>query len=294
VRSPLLLAYLAGQALAIIGSFFVPVESWLYVAWTVAVGWTGAAFVVVGVRRFRPAGAALWYLIAAGVLFNTAGLAVDRVLSRFFGIVDPPNLSDLFYLALYPGLITGLGWFVYRQSATEEREAMLLRTAACAALVMVLAVLAWEFIIWPQSDHRISVARRVMVAAYPLADLVLIALTLRLVLAGASRNAAFCLLVASLCLFLAADVSWAVFLRSGTDPSPRGEHLLEMASMCAQALVGGAAVHPAVGAITPPTEGPRVHLDAAAWTALAVSALTAPVVLLVHALLDYFWLAGSL
>jgi hypothetical protein len=171
----------------------------------------------------------------------------------------------------------------------------MLRTAGCALLTMFLGIFAWEFIIWQNTDHRLSFARRVMVTAYPLADLVLIALILRLLFGGGmGRNAAFGLFVAAVVCFLSADIGWAIQLRQGTTPGPLGQHLLEMTSMAAYALVGASGLHPHMRDIAPPIEGARSRLGPLGWAALAICTLTAPTVVLVQALLDHFYLVTNL
>ena len=64
--------------------------------------------------------------------------------------------------------------------------------------------------------------------------------------------------------------------------------------MGGQALIGAAALHPAMGAIAPAPPGPPRRLGVLGWTTLAVLVLTSPVVLVAHAALDYIWLAGGL
>jgi hypothetical protein len=293
VRSKLFLTYAIAQAAMIAGSLFLPLEGWLHGLWNLAVGWTGGILVIVGARRQRPAGLVVWYLIGAGVFLNTCGLIADLILTRVFGMTEPPNGADLFWLCLYPGLITGLSWFVHRQSSGEDTDPILLRTGACAMVSVILGIFAWELIIWPHNDQRISLAWRVVVAAYPLADLVLITLVLRLLLGGAARNRAFVLISVSVLCFLVADVGWAIMLRSGTNPAPLTQHLLEMCSMSGQALIGAAALHPTMTSIAPEPTGQRHRPRPVAWASLAVLVLTAPAVLLAHALLDHFWLAGT-
>jgi hypothetical protein len=295
VKSKFLLPYAIGQSLLIAAFFFVPLEGWLHVCWHAIVGWLAVACVVVGTRRARPPAAVAWYLIASGVFLNSCGIIVETVELKFFDITTSPTLADAFYVGLYPGLIVGLGVWVYRRSVGEDLEALMLRTAGCALLTMFLGIFAWEFIIWQTTDHRLSFARRVMVTAYPLADLVLIALVLRIFFGGGmTRNASFGLLVAAVTCFLTADIGWAIQLREGTTPGPIGWHLLEMTSMSAFALVGGAALHQDMAAIAPPPEGSGARLGALGWAALAICTLTAPTVVLVQALLDHFYLVTNL
>jgi hypothetical protein len=178
---------------------------------------------------------------------------------------------------------------VYRRSAGEDMTALLLNTVVCALVATALAIVAWEFIVWQtHTDPNLSWSKRVVVTAYPLGDLIVIALVLRLVFAGGARNAAFALIVLALAFFLGADIGWAGLLRSGRTPSPVLRRLLEMASMGAFALVGAAALHPAVCKIGQGEDHAEPVHATARWIALVVSILTAPIVLLAQALLDHW------
>jgi hypothetical protein len=294
VESRLLRLYAAGQVLSIFTFFFIPIEGWLHALWQVGVGWAGATFVLVGMRRFRPEGTLAWYALSAGVFLNAAGLLVEMIGVRFFHITTAPGPADLFWLSLFPGLIIALGTMVYRRSACEDITSLALNTLVCALVATALATVAWEFIVWQtHTDPHLTLAKRMIVTAYPLGDLIVIALVLRLVFAGGARNAAFALIVLALVCFLGADIGWAGLLRSGKTPGPILRRLLEMASMGAFALVGAAALHPAVRKIGK-TEGDGLPArPTARWVALLVSILTAPVVLLAQALLDHWHAVSS-
>jgi hypothetical protein len=287
VESRLLRWYAAGQALSIAVFFFIPIQAWMHPLWQVGVGWAGAAFVLVGLRRFRPEGALTWWALSASIFLNASGLLVEMIGERYLGVYSTPSTADLFFLSLFPGLILGLGSLVYRRSAAEDLGALLINTFVCAMVSGALAIVAWEFIVWQTNiDPTITMAKRMVVTAYPLGDLILMALVLRLVFAGGARNAAFVLMVAALCAFLAADIGWAGFLRSGRSPGDAGRHLLEMTSMGGFALLGAAALHPAVRNIGRLPVAPDPRLRLLRWVALLVSILTAPAMLLAQALLD--------
>jgi hypothetical protein len=294
VESRLLRLYAAGQVLSILAFFFIPIEGWVHALWQVGVGWAGATFVLIGMRRFRPEGKIAWYALSAGVFLNAAGLLVEMIGVRFFHITSAPGPADLFWLSLFPGLIIALGTMVYRRSACEDITALLLNTMVCAAVATALAIVAWEFIVWQtHTDPHLTIGKRMVVTAYPLGDLIVIALVLRLVFAGGARNSAFALIVLALVCFLGADIGWAGLLRSGKTPGPLLRRLLEMASMGAFALVGAAALHPAIRRIGRGDEEEQpVHVTAR-WVALIVSILTAPVVLLAQALLDRWHAVSS-
>jgi hypothetical protein len=294
VESKLLRLYATGQVLSIVTFFFIPIEGWLHALWQVGVGWAGATFVLVGMRRFRPEGKLAWYALSGGVFLNAAGLLVEMIGVRFFHITSAPGPADLFWLSLFPGLIIALGTMVFRRSACEDPVALALNTLVCALVATTLAIVAWEFIVWQiHTDPHLSLGKRVIVTAYPLGDLIVLALVLRLVFAGGARNAAFALIVLALAFFLGADIGWAGLLRSGKTPGPVLRRLLEMASMGAFALVGAAALHPAVRRIGKAEDEVRPSTPTARWVALVVSITTAPLVMAAQALLDHWHAVSS-
>jgi hypothetical protein len=122
------------------------------------------------------------------------------------------------------------------------------------------------------------------VTVYPLADVLLLALLLRLLLGGGFRDPTVLMLLASFSLLLVGDVGWAGFHRSGTEPTLVQQHLLHQASMAARMLIGGAALHPGVRLLVP--EGQTARLGAAGALGLVISVLPAPLVIVLQALLD--------
>jgi hypothetical protein len=287
MKSRVLPYYAAGQACAILGFLLIPRGGWMQTMWQVLVGWVAAAFIFIGARRLRPAGVAAWYLFGVGVFFNALGLLAEFVLQRMSGVEESPNLADVFYLALYFCFILSLAYLVYRRSAHEDGWAMFLGTTLCALITMVLAIFAWELIVWSTTDRSLSFAKRLIWTIYPLADLMVIAFVLRLLFGGTGRNPAFALVVAAIGCLLIVDIGWAVILRSGVSPGILTRRLLEMSAMTSWTLMGAAALHPAVKDIAPSDNGGGLpRLSRIGWAALAVCALTAPTALAVHALLD--------
>jgi hypothetical protein len=293
VRPKLLRSYAVGQTVLISAFFLVAPGDWLTAIWQMAIAGVALVFAVIGIRRSRPEAALVWYLVAAGVFLNSVGALMEVVFDKLIPMTTP-NGADVFFMCMFPPLIFALAMLVYRRAAREDLEATLLRTAACALFTMFLGIFAWEFIIWQNGDRGLTLGRRVMVTVYPLADLIVLALMLRLFFCGAAKNVAFLLLAGSLCCFLSADVGWAIILRRGSVPTELGRVLLVVTSMSAGTLMGAALLHPALKTISPAEEGPPLRLGALGWAALAISALTAPAVLLVQALLDHFYFVASL
>lgn len=287
VKSRPLRAFLVTQGFLLLGSWVLPVNGWTQAAWEAVAGWLTAAFVLLAVRVLKLNARFAWYAIAGGMALNGSGSLVEMVAWRFWNITTNPNAADLFWLALYPGLIVGIGSLVRRRVVGEDMETTMLNTAVCLLLNLFLGIFAWEFIVWrTQSDPTLTLANRLIVSVYPLADLMLIALMLRLLLGGGFRNASFLMMVAALGALLAADVAWSGFLRNGTEPSDLLKHVLHASSMLGRALLAAAALHPSVHRLAPEAEGPDARLGFFGWAALGASVLTAPLVILLQAALD--------
>jgi hypothetical protein len=287
VRSRPLRAFVATQGFLLLVPWLLPVNGWLPAGWQALTGWIAAAFLILGVRWLGLEGRVGWLAIAAGVALNASGALVEMVDWRFFAVTTNPNAADAFWLALYPALLVGIGAVVRRRAVHEDLETTMLNTAVCLLLNLFLGIFAWEFIVWrTQSDHSLTMANRLIVTVYPLADLMLVALLMRLLLGGGLRNASFLMLVAGLGCLLAADVVWSGFLRNGSEPVTLTKHLLHTSSALGRAFLVAAALHPAVRTLAPPPTRPDQRLGLFGWTALAASVLTAPLVIVLQAILD--------
>jgi hypothetical protein len=294
VRWKPLLGFAVGQGFMLAAVWFLPSTGWVQAFWDAGAGWMCSIALVMGVRLHRPAGALAWYVLAVAMSLNASGAIVEMIAWRGFGVTTNPNVADLFWLALYPGAVVGLGNLVYRRVAAEELGTVMLNTAVCMLLNLFMGIFGWQLIVWgPVADQSLSWANRLIVTVYPLTDLLLIALVLRLLLGGGMRNGAALFLVAAFVSQLAGDVGWASYHRSGLTTTVTAQHLLHLSSMGARALLAAAALHPGVGALTPP-EGQRLPpLGGFGWGALAASVLTAPLVIVLQALLDRLYFVTS-
>jgi hypothetical protein len=291
----LLRRFLIGQAVALALFAFVPSGGWLHAAWQTLMGWASAGFVVVAARRYHPQVALAWYVMAAGMFVSAAGTTVEMIVWRGWGVTTNPNAADACWLALFPALLIGLGLLVHRQAIVEDLGAMLLHTAVCALLNLFVGIFAWEIIVWrTPSDHSLTLANRLVVTIYPLADLMVLALLLRLWLGTGWRSPPVALLFAGMCGFLAADIGWVGFLRSGAMPERLTQYLMEVTSVGSRALLAASALHPAMRDIAPSAEARAERLGALGWLGLSASVLTAPLVIIVQALLDRLYSVTSL
>ena len=236
--------YLVGALVVIAAYLFTPSGTVLQTVVKVAVGWTAAACIVLGVRRNRPGGAAIWYWFAAGIFSNVTGILVEAIATRVYGVDAYPTVADVFWLALYPALIVGMTLMIRRRSA-ERDWASIVDTCTIST---GLGLLCWVFVIHPAtSDPALTLLGRAVVGAYPVGDLVVLAMMVRLILGGGSRNTSFRLMIGSLLLFLGGDVGWVVVNQIGVAPGRLLGNILDAVFLVAFALFGVAALHPSMG-----------------------------------------------
>lgn len=158
--------------------------------------------VVVGIRRNRPARLAGWYLLAAGTAAWVSGNVVASVAELNGDSARFGGTPDLFYVVGYPLLAAGL---ILLGRGVERAPALRILLDA-AVVVLTVGLVLWV----PAFDVLLDRGKHdgvdhVLAFAYPVADLVLVAAALRIVLAGGRGPAARAIL-ASLVLALGGDL----------------------------------------------------------------------------------------
>lgn len=265
----------------VVGAFlFISNESWAQPMVQVGLGWSTALVMVLGIRRNRVDSPLPWYLLAAGVFAHSTGILVDAILTRMLHDQRFPSLADVFWLALYPLLIAGIAIIIRRRSSRGDWAALVDATTITTGL----GLLCWVFLIRPsvlgEADSMIA---RVVVIAYPVADVVVLAMVVRLLIGAGTRSASFTLLVSSVIALLAGDIGWAVTYQLGGPPAYVRDHLLDMTLLVAYALFGAAALHPSVRDVGEETQTTAIaRLSPWMLGLLTTASLIAPCVLLVE------------
>jgi diguanylate cyclase (GGDEF)-like protein len=270
--------FLAGSILAYL---VLPNNEVLTSLWQVGVGYVSAAAIMLGASR-QPAGARLpWWLFALGVFSNASGLGVDQFLVTYLGHDGmPPTLGDAFYLPLYPALASGLALLIHRRQGRRDWAAMVDSTAMTTGL----GLLAWVFVIQPAvGDATVPLVSRGTIVAYPVGDIVLLAMTVRLMRSDGARGAAFWCMGGSLLAFLAADTGWAIETQLNVELSTGSVRLLSAVTLSAFGLFGAAGLHPAARSIAMPGAPQPPRLSPLLLSLLAVASLVAPALLIFQA-----------
>ena len=250
--TPLWLRYVAGGAVVALVYLLLPplaVADWLpRLPLHGAVSASAVACLVLGVRRHRPEQPLPWYLLLAGqVLCLLAGLTFYS-LQLVAGSEAYPSVADLLYLAHYPLLVAGVLALV--RSRTPGSDRVSLNDAAIVATS--LGVLSWVFLVEPVVlAPDVPVPMRVVSAAYPIMDLLVLAATARLVVGVGFRPPAYWLFVLSLLVLLATDTAYtALRLHDRYQLDSLGGRLLGAGWLASYLLLGAAALHPSMRSLT--------------------------------------------
>ena len=240
------------------------------------IGWSSVAAILIGVKRNRPGDRAAWYLVAAGVATFIAG---DNLYS-FRSYVQHaqalfPSYVDAVYLAVYPLLIAGLVRMVRRRSGGRDRASML----DAGIITGGLGLVAWVFLIAPyvRSDE-LSLVERLVSMAYPLGDVALLAIAVRLAVGSGRRPLSFWLLVGSLVPLLAADSAYGYLNLSGNWYEHNPIDLLWIGFYIGW---GATALHPSMTQLTKPAARSRRN-SARRLLVVGAAVLVPPAVLFVQ------------
>ncbi|AXI76386.1 GGDEF domain-containing protein [Peterkaempfera bronchialis] len=287
-RPPAWVRWLAVGGPAVAGYLALPagvaadaVYGLLGVACTVAV--------VCGVRLHRPAARAPWYLLAAGQLLWTCGDVAYGMYEDVLHRAPFPSLADVLYIGAYPVLATALHLLTRRRGPGGDRAGLL----DGALIATGLGLLSWVFLMRPAADARSGLLTQLMSLAYPVADLMALAMVLRMLVATRMRTPCCWLLAASLLLLVLTD-SVAASLAVATHGHL---HVLDAGWLLSYLLWAAAALHPSMrtlpeAAACRPAKPSRCRL-----AVLATTTLLAPGVLFAQGVsgtdrID--WLAVSL
>ncbi|MEY2449013.1 MAG: hypothetical protein QOH79_2489 [Acidimicrobiaceae bacterium] len=178
-----------------------------------AIGWSSVAAIVVGVRRHRPDARVAWYLLALGL----ATFIVGDDLYSFQNLVQHadvpfPSLIDVVYLAMYPILAAGLVLLIRRRTPGRDRASLL----DAAIITCGAGLLSWMILIVPYfRTQDIGVLERLTSIAYPLGDIALLAMIVRLAVGSGRRPIAFWLLATGVVNLLVADALYGYLNLAG-------------------------------------------------------------------------------
>jgi diguanylate cyclase (GGDEF)-like protein len=232
--------------------------------------------VIFGIRRWRPDPALPWWLMAAGQGVYTAG-DFFFYWGRYISHVNKfPGIADLFYLGRIPFMVAGLALIIRRRSG-RDRAAVI----DCLIVGIAAGVLSWVFLMEPYTKGALGFSVRFTSLAYPVTDLMLVAMAVRLLAGVGRRGVSFCLLTGGLVLLAATDslYGWlnlhSVAYGSGS--------LVEGGWLLYYLTVGACGLHPSMRGLAAPAPRASVVYSRVRLAVLGAAALAGPVLLAVEA-----------
>jgi two-component system cell cycle sensor histidine kinase/response regulator CckA len=211
-------------------AYYLPIlDAYGRAIWYVGTDCLLVVAVFLGIRLNRPARPLAWALFGLGMAAMALGDVVWYWYSLVQKITPTSSFADLFYLAEYPLLIAGMSLLVRtRPDLAAALDTLMITTGA--------AVAVFEFIVRPNLEtFSGSAGDLIVTVAYPIADVGLLALVVRIGLSGHLGQPAVRLLVAGMIAFFMADIVnlWISLAGEVPDPSLDAVWLMSMAMWAA-------------------------------------------------------------
>jgi diguanylate cyclase (GGDEF)-like protein/PAS domain S-box-containing protein len=262
-------AYLVWMA-GLTAAYFA-LSSFHIVFWA-SLGLSSIAAIVVGVRRHGPERPLAWYLLAAAIMTFAAGNFTYNILTLVLHQENPfPSLADGFFLSMYPLCAAALALFIRSRTQLADGSSLI------DALILTtgLGLLSWIYLVEPfVSNGELTWQQKVISVAYPLGDVLLLAMLARLLTTGGFRSRSLQLLTCATLGLLTADVLYGLIQLNGTwkiaGPVDSGWVLFYV-------LLGAAALHPSMGQMARPLPPKPVDIGRVRLLLIAAASMVAPV-----------------
>ena len=263
-------AYLLG-AVAATGIYFASGhQSWIYNL----IGLSSPVLILVAVRAHKPEPRAPWFLFALGQFLFIMGDVLAYNYERFFHTELPyPSVADLFYLLVYPCLALGLLLLLRRRSPGRDWASFI----DSLMIAIGVSTLSWVFLIGPNWHAEGDLYQRLTSMAYPIMDVVLVTVAIRLAVGAGKRVAAFRLILAAILVLCVTDSAYGWTLLH--TPYVPGSGYLEIGWIAFYVLWGMGALHPSMGSLSERVPEAGVRLTWPRLALLSGAALMPPVLL---------------
>jgi len=240
-----------------------------------AVSSSSAGAVFYGCFRYRPKPMLPWLLLGFSVLIYAAADTSFYVMHYLAGDTSFPALADVLYLAHYPMAVAGLVLLIRLRSPGRDLPSLL----DAALLAVVAGMLSWLYLLSPTAEAQVPMLTKLASLGYPMMDLAMFAVALRLILGAGRRPAAFFLLSTNLLAIFTADSIYVLQQLTGTYAAG---NFLDAIWLAGNLALGAAALHPTMSRVGEPAPLTDPGPGPARIVALCVGALVAPATLLVE------------
>ncbi|MET9894501.1 EAL domain-containing protein [Streptomyces sp. NPDC006465] len=253
--------------------YIFPEQSLIFIA----IGAVGVIGIVLGVFLNRPMHRIPWLLLAAGNFAFAVGQLTQIILMRLPAEeISFPSVADGFYLAAYPLYAAGLLGFVHWRTSWRDRASLV----DALTLTVGLALLSWLFLIGPFAQTPgLTWVQKAFSIAYPLGDILVLAMMLRLLAGRGGKSPSLMLLTAGTLGLLTADVAYGLIQLHGTW---RTGTAVDLGWAVLYGAWAAAALDPTMRSLTEPVAW-RPETGMGRLSLLTLASLIAPVILLVEA-----------
>ena len=272
-RQRLLAAYVIWLAVLIAAYYGLPgvrSETWGMI------GLSGVSAIVAGVIINRPARKAPWLLLAGANLSFISGQTSFLVLTQIGAKVPFPSIADVLCLLAYPLYAAGLLIFIWWRTPDGDRRSLI----DALNLTVGLALLSWIYLILPYVHNSgLSWLQKSVAIAYPLGDVLVLAMLARLLAPGTARARPVQLLTLGTVGMLVSDVLFGLIQLYG---SFHNGTIVDLGWAVLYGAWGAAALHPAMSEVTQPVSAQPAVASPRRLTVLMLALLVAPAVLFIQ------------
>jgi diguanylate cyclase (GGDEF)-like protein/PAS domain S-box-containing protein len=235
---------------------------------------SGVIAIVAGTILNRPARKAPWLVLAAAQASFAAG-QLSFLIAAKRGVVLPfPSFADALYLLTFPLYAVAFLIFINCRSPDKDRRSLI----DALTLTAGLALLSWTFLIRPYVHNPdLDGLQKIVAIAYPLGDVLTLALIVRLLAPGTGRTRCVELLTLGSFGCLASDVAFDAVQLHGTFHNGT---IIDLGWALFYTAWGAASLHPTMATLTEPVPRQPGEVSPSRLALLMLASLIAPVVLL--------------
>jgi diguanylate cyclase (GGDEF)-like protein len=238
---------------------------WVYLV----AGCYGTALSVLGAIRMPGPLRRSWLAFAVCQLLYLAGDCAWTLYDNILHINPYPSPADALYLVMYPVLAFGM-WSLVRAHGRGRDRAAFLDAAILTTGATVIGVVF--FVVPAAESNGGSLVGQVMAAAYPVGDLLLLAIAFRLLTDGTARNMTLWAILGSVATLLVVDVYYDLAVLSGA-PYPTW---IDCGFLLSYLLLGFASLHPSARRLSEPAPDRTNRITLGRLSLLGVALLLAP------------------
>jgi diguanylate cyclase (GGDEF)-like protein/PAS domain S-box-containing protein len=239
------------------------------------IGASAVVALIVGARKNSRDRRLPWYLFALAQAFFVTGDVLAYNYERFFGRALPfPSIADAFYLAVGPLLVAGLLLLMRQRNEPRSRASLI----DALIITVAAAALSWVYLMAPYAhDHTLTLGTKLISIAYPLVDIMVLGVLLRMAVGSGRRGLAFGFLLSGTAALLLTDAIYGWKLLHGGYATGG---VLDAGWATFYGLLGAAALHPSMRKLVERAPDPREHLTRLRLALLTCATLTAPILLI--------------